>query len=388
MRIGFFVDNYFPYICGVGVSANNLAKSLRELGHTVYIITFRIDGFNYPKDKNLLLLNAHRLPGKKGKDLCLYFNLHYKRCAKKLEKYNLDIIHIQTEFSISQIALELSKRQKIPVVYTYHTLWNEYCDNAFKGASKLVYFFMYHIFLERPLKRSSEIIFPSEKGKDTAKLEKRKIKANATIYPTMLYPESFEIAKEDEIKIKKIKEKYQLNGKKVILYLGRVSPEKKIFELANDISKIMDQNGDVVFLIVGTGPYYSTLKKEIFRLKHHEKMFFVGQVDNSEVKLYYHLSDIFSTFSSFETQGLTYLEALLSKSLLVVKDDPCLKGLIENGENGYTIKSHEEYIEEVLKLLNEDNNEVREKGFKKALNYSPSNWGKAVEKIYERALQK
>ena len=261
----------------------------------------KIIGFNYPKDENLLLINAHRLPGKKRKDLCLYFNLHYKKCAKKLEKYNLDIIHIQTEFSISQIALELSRRQNIQVIYTYHTLWNEYCDTAFKWASKIVYFFMYHIFLERPLKRSSEIIFPSEKGKTTAKIEKRKIKGNATIYPTMLYPESFEITKEDEIKIKKIKDKYELDGKKVILYLGRVSPEKKIFELVNDVSKIMDRSNDVVFLVVGTGPYYSTLKKEIIRLNHHKKMYFVGQVDNSEVKLYYHLSDIFSTFSSFET---------------------------------------------------------------------------------------
>lgn len=85
---------------------------------------------------------------------------------------------------------------------------------------------------------------------------------------------------------------------------------------------------------------------------------------------------------------MTYLEALLSKSLLVVKDDPCLKGLIENGENGYTIKSYEEYIEEVLTLLTKDNSEVREKGYQKALNYLPSNWGKAVEKIYERALRK
>lgn len=49
-----------------------------------------------------------------------------KRIYKRIALLNLDVIHVQTEFSMARLAIKCSKELNIPMVHTFHTLFDEY----------------------------------------------------------------------------------------------------------------------------------------------------------------------------------------------------------------------------------------------------------------------
>ena len=106
MRIGIFTDGYTPQISGVVTSILNSKKQLESLGHEVFIIAPKYK--DSVPEKNVIRIKGIKPPFKK---LSTYILVpFYKRYAKKIIKYNFDIIHVHTEFSIGNLGLYLSKK--------------------------------------------------------------------------------------------------------------------------------------------------------------------------------------------------------------------------------------------------------------------------------------
>ena len=84
--------------------------------------------------------------------------------------------------------------------------------------------------------------------------------------------------------------------------------------------------------------------KNIQNLNIEDKVIFTGMVSPKVVALYYQAGDIFVNFSTTETQGLTYIEALASGVPLLVKYDDNLEDVIINGQNGYSFTDDNEFI--------------------------------------------
>jgi 1,2-diacylglycerol 3-alpha-glucosyltransferase len=66
---------------------------------------------------------------------------------------------------------------------------------------------------------------------------------------------------------------------------------------------------------------------------------FTGMVAPAMIPYYYQLSDFFVSFSTTETQGLTYIEALAANLPVIAQDDVHLSSMIEEGVSGYLIPS-------------------------------------------------
>ena len=77
------------------------------------------------------------------------------------------------------------------------------------------------------------------------------------------------------------------------------------------------------------------LKEKAEKLGLSESVRFTGMIPKEEVYRYYQLGDIFVCASTFETQGLTYVEALANALPLVCREDKCLIDIIGQGENGF-----------------------------------------------------
>ena len=111
-------------------------------------------------------------------------------------------------------------------------------------------------------------------------------------------------------------------------------------------------------------------------------------VSPEDVNYYYHLGDVFVSASQSETQGLTYIEAMASGLPILCKDDPCLDEVVENGENGFTYASPEEF-ETVLDYLLEDRatrQHIGEKAVESTQeNYSTEAFAREVDEIYAQA---
>ena len=131
MRIGLFTDTYPPFINGVSTSVLMLKKGLEKLGHKVYVVTVNNEDLHYHLDENGTVL---RIP---GVPIGIYdyrlTGIYPVRMINTIKKWDLDIIHSHTEFGIGTFARVFAKQYGIPLVHTYHTMYEDYVHYITKG---------------------------------------------------------------------------------------------------------------------------------------------------------------------------------------------------------------------------------------------------------------
>jgi len=381
VRIGIFVETYFPYVSGVSISIESLRDALVQKGHEVYIITLKIEDYNYEEDPYLILLEGHPYPFKKLKSLKLGYTLHYKKSVKELKKYKFDIIHANTEFSVGTIGYQLARSTKVPIVYTYHTLYHTYVHYV---ANFAISFFKMIIIgrIKSWMKKVDEVIVPSNKVLNIVR--DFKVTRDVNVIPTGIKLDRF--LNYDVNIIEKIKKIYSLEDKKIMLFTGRLGQEKRIEELIDYFEVLNADFHDLVFLIVGFGAHDGVLKKIVENKGLGKKVIFTGEVSNSEIGNYYRMCDLFVSASNTETQGLTYFEALASNCVLLVKKDPSLEGVIEDGINGFFFENKNTFISKANHILKNDMSLIKAKASEVARNFSTEVFADRIIEVYKKAL--
>lgn len=393
MRIGIFTDQYYPAVSGVVTSIETLEAGLRNLGHDVYIITSidltrlkenEIEEYNR-KSKYILNIPGKHYPLKKlkGYRFCKIKN-EYINDVKKL---NLDIIHVQTEFSISKLAIKCSKVLNIPMIHTFHTLFDDYLSYVSGLFNKIFPNMMHNILVNRflkPVSKQSLIeIVPTKKVYDKRNHYKLGINNDIRIIPTGINLDSFLNSQRDEMLINK----YHLVGRFVYLFVGRLSEEKSIKNLIDAYKAVASD--DNALLIVGDGPQANELKKYTNELKLENNIIFTGFIKWDEISKYYALGDLFLCDSKSETQGLTYLEALASGLPLLVRSDSCLNDLLKENVNGISYNNIDELISKMKFLKNNDKllKSLKENARISTKNYTDKIFVKRILDVYEDALK-
>ena len=120
MRIGIFTDTYPPFINGVSTSIVMLKKALEKQGHTVYIVTVNNENMTYKYEEDDKIIRIPGIP------IGIYdyrlTGIYPVKIINRIRKWNLDVIHSQTEFGVGTFARIIAKQFHIPLVHTYHTM--------------------------------------------------------------------------------------------------------------------------------------------------------------------------------------------------------------------------------------------------------------------------
>jgi len=353
MRIGIFTDTYPPYINGVSTSIYMLQKALEKKGHQVFIVTVNDANFKYKYEDDDKIIRIPGVPiGIYDYRLTGFYPL---RAINKVKKWKLDIIHSHTEFGVGTFARIIAKQFGIPLVHTYHTMYEDYVHYITKGyfdgtAKKLVeYLTLFYCD-----KTATELIVPTKKTYDLFK-QKYKVDRNVHIVPTGIEIERFYREKNDLKKVEEIRQK--LGFKKddfIILFVGRVAEEKNITFLIDAHRELAKKYPRCKLLIIGNGPDSEKYLKRIKKYKLEEQVFMPGRVPWEEVPLYYNLANVFSTASKTETQGLTVIEAMAASLPVVCMDDPSFNEVVIHGLNGYLFQQKKEYRKAMEILLNDE----------------------------------
>jgi len=133
-----------------------------------------------------------------------------------------------------------------------------------------------------------------------------------------------------------IREAYSLK-KIVLLYVGRLHPVKNLEIAVGAVSKLVEVNPNLSFLIVGEGPQKQKLQELALELKISEHVVFAGTIAHQELPKFYAAANIFIIPSIEEGQPKAVLEALASGKPIVATSVPGLKELIIGGENGILV---------------------------------------------------
>lgn len=385
-RVVLLSDVYPLFVNGVNTVIETLKKELNKLGYEVYIaalwnknttLSALPDEFYIPIEGSPL----HFV--KNSKELSILKTFHFAKYAKQLSLFGFDYIHLHTDYSMSKIALRLSKYTGVKFVYTFHTLWKLYYERCFgKLIGDITYKAAKDLMFNKIYKEASVITLPSKKSYDIVNKES-KLKKDIRIIPSPIEVNKFKLSKEDYKVVEDLEEQYHLTGRKVLGYIGRVSLEKNILETLQFISAIKTEVPNISFLIVGVGDAIPSLKKDIKRLGLEKEVIFVGEVDNAKLKYYYALFDVFVTASNFETQGLTYFEAASSGTLILAKDDKAIEDIFVDGINAYIYKDMSQWIIRVEKALFANNKVLIENAKKTVNKYNPQDWAKQISDIYK-----
>ncbi|WP_292919579.1 glycosyltransferase, partial [Oscillibacter sp. CAG:155] len=165
--------------------------------------------------------------------------------------------------------------------------------------------------------------------------------------------------------------------------VGRLAAEKNLDELLRFRAAMGDQA--VTLLLVGDGPYRSQLEREAAELGlRAPQVVFAGMVPPQQVAEWYQLGDLFVSASSSETQGLTYVEALAAGVPALCRADPCLDGVIRDGENGWQFRDFSDFMKKLdaFRTHPEQRQTLSKQAALSAKDYSAEEFARRVEAIY------
>ncbi len=120
----------------------------------------------------------------------------------------------------------------------------------------------------------------------------------------------------------------------MLVYVGRLSPEKNLTLLLRAFYGVTMTYDNVRLLIVGEGPERDNLEAQVRQMNIANKVFFTGLVGYKDIPAYLVSSDIFVTPSSAETFGLSTVEAMAAGLPALGIDAPGSGDIIEDGITG------------------------------------------------------
>lgn len=383
MRIGLFTDAYEPIVSGVSVSLKILRDELTKLGHEVFVFTHE-----HPmqvKDSHVIRFKGQALPMKSMKEYKISKVTNKK--IREIMKFDLDVIHCHTEFSIGRLGRKVARRMGIPVVHTYHTMYEDYCHHITKTFAKPLRFIS-KIYSRRFANSATRVIFPTIKVKRT--FDRYGFHKPSEIIPTGVYLDRFRKINFTDDEVLDLRKQLGISKDNFVwLFLGRLSREKNIEQMIKEFSKL-NLPKSVKLLIVGGGPDMDIFVKLTEKLKLGNQVIYTGMVHPDKVPVYYQVADLFVNFSDTETQGLTFIEALASGLPVLAKYDDNLEGVIIDHQNGLTFHKNSEFKDAYHTLTGNlvKFNEITNNASKAIEQFSAQNYAKRVEQVYYDVLKK
>ena len=375
MKIAMLTNNYRPFIGGVPISVERLAKGLKERGHQVVVFAPNYDGWENEED-----VVRYRVFFRRRADGFSVPNSLDPEIERQFRAGNFDLIHVHHPMMIGDTARYLSWKYHVPLVFTYHTRYEQYLHyvglSAFKGVMP--------VYLRKYAKSCDMVFAPTPLMKGY--LEEAGVKSQVRVLPTGLNPDSFHPDREKSEQLRR-----ELAGDKQYLFcsVARLAKEKNLEFLLESMKILKNKYGsDFRLALIGEGPKRTELMKRAEKLGIKDEVSFVGKVPNQEIKNYCHASDVFLFSSLSETQGIVLLESMAAGTPVIAVKATGVCDVIVNGENGYmTEASKTEFAEKIMDVLEKKElNILRQGAEKTAREYESSEIAGRALSAYAEAV--
>ena len=323
MKILITTDWYTPAVNGVVTSVKNLQRELERRGHEVRILTLSQSLHSWSRDGVTAIgsVNAGRIyPGARLRTAMA------GRWVRELMDWRPDVIHSQCEFSTFFLARRIAEELDVPLVHTYHTVYEDYThyfSPSVRWGRCAVAAFSRWVAAQ-----VDGMIAPT--GKVRGLLQGYGVRCPVFVVPTGIDLRRFQ-QEGDPMRRAVLRASLGIPAENTVLVcVGRLAEEKNIQELLKLRASLGSR--PVTLLLVGDGPDRPRLEQVAHDLRlEAPAVIFAGMVPPEEVPEWYRLGDLFVSASSSETQGLTYIEALAAGVPALCRADLCLEGVILEG---------------------------------------------------------
>ena len=131
----------------------------------------------------------------------------------------------------------------------------------------------------------------------------------------------------------------------VILFAGRISREKGVFELPLIFRKVREKIPDLKMLIAGTGPAENELKKAFPEAEY------TGWIDHRKLPEIYESADLLILPSRFDTFSCVVLEALSCGLPVIAYNTKGPKDIIQDSQNGFLVDTMDEVKDRIIEYF-------------------------------------
>lgn len=326
LRIAMFSDSAMPILNGVSVSIDALVTELRNRGNSVHLYTAESPG-HLDTDPNTFRFRATETPWTKDYPLAIppFYGM-----LRVFRQHTYDVVHTHTPFTLGFIGLRWAQSHELPIVSTYHTLYDRYAHYIpffprryirFKIAKHTNFYY----------NSVDHVITPSDAALKW--LRRHSVSTEATIIPTGA--SARQMLDRSAVRVK-------LGippDHKILLYVGRLAKEKNLGVIFQAVAHAIQSDPAIRLWLVGDGPYREQCAEMVRELGIGDRVRFVGFVPRAEVDLYYSSADLFVFSSITETQGLVVQEAMAyGVPAVAVQGGGASEGIVD-GENGFVVKN-------------------------------------------------
>lgn len=382
MKILITSDWYLPAVNGVVTSILNLRRELERRGHEVRILTLsQTTRSNSAGGVTALGSIAAGLvyPGARLRTAL------GGKWIRELVEWGPDVVHSQCEFSTFFLARRIAGELGIPLVHTYHTVYEDYTHYF----SPSVHFGRKAaaVFTRWTARQTDCMIAPT--GKVRMLLQDYNVQCPVFVAPSGIDLSRFQ-EEPDPLRCAVLRASLDIPQDRVVLvFVGRMAEEKNLDELLRFRAGLGP--GGVTLLLVGGGPYRRRLEETAAGLGlKAPDLVFAGMVPPEQVPEWYQLGDLFVNASTSETQGLTYAEALASGLPVLCRADPCLTGVVRDGENGWQYRDEAGFRRKLEEWLAQPHHweRMRRCARQSAEEFSAERFAERVEAIYIEQVER
>ncbi|MBI3341620.1 glycosyltransferase [Candidatus Curtissbacteria bacterium] len=357
LKILFVTDAYKPQASGPVYSVEMLSHALVRMGHKVYIAGpgKSLKSKVYEHRGNLKVYGISSVRAPIYPDLWIPVpGLVSLELEKIVEVIKPDIIHVQDHFLLGSAALALAKKKSLPVVGTNHFMPENFLHYIpMPGKLKEQIIKIAWKQFAHQYNQLSYVTAPTQIAVDVIK--KVGLKNNIEAISNGIDLSRFTPKNKGGY----LKEKYRIPNKKILLFVGRIDPEKRLDMVVRAFMKAREKM-DLHLVIAGKGGYQRDLTAIVEELGAKPYVTMTGFVADSDLPKLYRVADAFVMASDAELQSIATMEAMASGLPIIAARAVALPLLVKNNVNGYLFRANDEkeLVDSILKMFTSEKRRV------------------------------
>lgn len=378
ITIGLFNDSFYPMTDGVINVVDNYARLLSKRANVIVFVPSYPN--NYYDD---ITLPYKVVRCKSIKIPFLDYSLPIPKLdikfLKELKKYNLDIVHIHSPFTIGATGVKYAKKHNIPCIATMHSQFKK----------DIMRFTKSELASDKLLK---EIIKVFNSCDECFAVNKEVARIFYEDYHCKKYPlvmnNATNMKRLDDFKkaSKYINKKHNIkSNEKVFLFVGRLNLLKNILFIVDSLAALKEKRPKLKFkmLFVGSGQDEDKLVKRINKLKLEKDIILCGKImDRTELAYYYARADLFLFPSTYDASSIVQIEAASQETPTIFLKNTATASTVIDNVNGYISEnSTGAFSDKIIDAI--EDKKSYEKICKNAYIDLYKTWDETIDKVYD-----
>lgn len=326
MNIVLLTNTFYPHVGGVARSVQAFRDEYLRRGHRVLVVA---PEFPNTPEHEVVVVRIPAIQNFNASDFSVALPF-YKGLTERLDDFRPDIIHSQHPFLLGMTAVRIARYRKLPLVFTHHTLYEQYTHYV-PADSPILKRFVIEL-ATRYANLADQVFAPSDSIRDL--LIQRGVTTPILVVPTGVQVKNFAHGNGRDFRTK-----YEIPGDAFVVgHLGRLAPEKNLEFLAKSVAEFMKSHDRAFFLVIGAGPFEQSIQDIFSQAGLDDRLVLGGVLEHEQLADALNAMNVFAFSSKSETQGMVITEAMAAGVPVIALDAPGVREVVQDKRNGRLLK--------------------------------------------------